>query len=154
MTAAVPYNRSSAAAATSSPARATTARGSSTDGAAVHIARLINGARQHLQVQFVSDARSRLLKVTDEGVHDGDLTFPFGPAIVGDGPAAGHMMAAAAARAASTASAAGAFLLAAGIVSVEHGWKGEWVVASMIDGFVDKIGIFEGFCGHKSSRAA
>ena len=120
MTAAVPHNRSSAA--TGSRITRTATRRSSTDGAAVHIARLIHRARQNLQVQLIAYPGRRLLKVADEGVHDGDLAFPFGPAIVRHGPAAGHMMAAA--RAAS-ATAAPFLLAAAGFVGVEHGWKEE-----------------------------
>lgn len=117
MTAAIPHNRPSATT-SSSTSRTTASRWSSADGAAVHVARLIHGARQNLQVQFVAYPRRRLLKVADEGVHDGDLTFPFGPPIVRHGPTAGHMMAAA--RAAS-ATAAPFLLVTAGFVRVEHG---------------------------------
>jgi hypothetical protein len=118
MTAAIPYNwPSSSAAATTTSSRSstarTTARGSSPNGAAVHISRLIQSGRGNLQMQLISDPGGGLLKVRNEGVHDGKLTFSFGPPIVGNGPAPGRM---------TTAACSAAFVLAAGVVRVEHGW--------------------------------
>ena len=143
MTVAIPYNRPATSISTRSRSiRAAGARVSPADGAAVHICRLIQSTRKNLQVQLVPDARGGLLKVADEGVHDGDLALALGPPIVGQGSAAGHMMSTAGA--AGTARGAAALLpavAAAGVVRVEHGCRRN--VASWVDGFVDNIGIFE-----------